>query len=142
MKQITEEAFESYGEAMAERFDCAEVYDFMRCVRKDGSHYGTGGQCRIGGRAPDKEEEPKKQRAAKAPKKTYSKEEKKAVQARVKDLDKQAKAANKEADKLDAQWRKGGMKDKALQKQVKETSARAKDLDKQANKADKAWRKM
>ena len=51
-------------------------------------------------------------------------------------LDREAKAANKEADRLAAKWRKGGMKDDELRAKVKEADKKAKDLDKQADKAD------
>jgi hypothetical protein len=43
-----------------------DKYDFARCQRPDGSYYGTGGQCRKGSPAGDKQEEPKKSRAKKS----------------------------------------------------------------------------
>lgn len=46
------QALELYAEMMAEKkgvdFSEGETYDFTRCVRPDGSSYGTGGKCRQG----------------------------------------------------------------------------------------------
>jgi hypothetical protein len=49
---FNEEALEKYAEKAAERagvsFSEGGLYDFTRCVRPDGSSYGTGGKCRKG----------------------------------------------------------------------------------------------
>lgn len=46
------QALELYAEMMAEKkgvdFSEGETYDFTRCIRPDGSSYGTGGKCRQG----------------------------------------------------------------------------------------------
>ena len=43
-----------------------DKYDFKRCQRADGTFYGTGGQCRKGTEAGDKEKPEKKERKKKA----------------------------------------------------------------------------
>jgi len=59
---FSNEALEAYEALIADTFPLdfseAQVYDFTRCVRPDGSAYGTGGKCRKGTRE-DKTEEPK-----------------------------------------------------------------------------------
>ena len=49
---FTEEALAAYQKALAEgegvEFSEGNTYDFTRCVRPDGSAYGTGGKCRKG----------------------------------------------------------------------------------------------
>ena len=49
---FNEEALEKYAEKAAEKagvsFSEGNLYDFTRCVRPDGSAYGTGGKCRKG----------------------------------------------------------------------------------------------
>ena len=49
---FTEEALAAYQKALAEQegtdFAEGDSYDFTTCIRKDGSAYGTGGQCRKG----------------------------------------------------------------------------------------------
>lgn len=49
---FNEEALEKYAEKAAEKavfsFSEGDLYDFTRCVRPDGSAYGTGGSCRKG----------------------------------------------------------------------------------------------
>ena len=45
-----EESFVAFYEAFT------EAYDFARCQRPDGSHYGTGGVCRKGTEVDPKEE--------------------------------------------------------------------------------------
>ena len=58
---FSEDALEQFARLAAEKqgldFAEGEVYDFARCVRSDGSFYGTGGKCRKGTEAGDKEEE-------------------------------------------------------------------------------------
>jgi hypothetical protein len=58
---VSEEALAEYSRLAAEKlgvdFAEGEVYDFARCMRADGSFYGTSGTCRKGSAAGDKEEE-------------------------------------------------------------------------------------
>jgi len=55
-----EKSLESYNLLIAERegvdFSEGEIYDFTRCVRANGSFYGTSGRCRQGSPAGPKEE--------------------------------------------------------------------------------------
>lgn len=62
---FSDEALEAYSKLAAAKlpsdFAEGETYDFARCVRADGSHYGTSGTCRKGRETGDKEPEaPKK----------------------------------------------------------------------------------
>jgi len=63
---FSEEALRAYSELAAEKqgLDFAEgdSYDFTRCVRPDGSAYGTKGQCKSG--SPKEETEEKRKRVA------------------------------------------------------------------------------
>ena len=43
LQNFTEEAYLAYSEGMEERYDFGQT-----CARKDGSKYGTAGQCRKG----------------------------------------------------------------------------------------------
>ena len=43
--------------------EATDTYDFTRCVRKDGSIYGTAGKCRKGSETSDKKEEKKSTKA-------------------------------------------------------------------------------
>jgi len=55
-----EKSLEAYNLLIADRegvdFSEGEIYDFTRCVRADGSFYGTSGRCRQGSPAGPKEE--------------------------------------------------------------------------------------
>ena len=66
---FSEDALEQFARLAAEKqgldFSEGEVYDFARCVRSDGSFYGTGGKCRKGTEAGDKEEEAPKTKGGK-----------------------------------------------------------------------------
>jgi hypothetical protein len=61
MSYFTEEALAEYTRLVAEKLDLefteGEIYDFARCMRADGSFYGTSGKCRKGSDAGDKEAE-------------------------------------------------------------------------------------
>ena len=63
---FSEEALRAYSELAAQTrsADFAEggTYDFTRCVRPDGSAYGTKGQCKSG--SPKEETEEKRKRVA------------------------------------------------------------------------------
>jgi hypothetical protein len=50
MSYFTEEALQKFNEMCAEGVNFGEepVYDFARCVRPDGSAYGTAGACKSG----------------------------------------------------------------------------------------------
>jgi hypothetical protein len=71
---FSEEALSAYAQLVAEGkgvdFSEGGVYDFARCVRPDGTAYGTSGKCRKGSEEAKKEEVPKerKPRAKKASK--------------------------------------------------------------------------
>ena len=58
---FNEKSLLAYAELVAEKIDVdfaeGEVYDFTRCVRANGSFYGTSGRCRQGSPAGPKEEE-------------------------------------------------------------------------------------
>jgi hypothetical protein len=58
---INEEALAEYSRLAAEKlgvdFAEGEVYDFGRCMRADGSFYGTSGKCRKGSEAGGKGKE-------------------------------------------------------------------------------------
>ena len=57
---FNEKSLLAYAELVAEKTDVdfaeGEVYDFTRCMRADGSFYGTSGRCRQGSPAGPKEE--------------------------------------------------------------------------------------
>jgi hypothetical protein len=57
---FTQEALETYQKAVAEKegveFSENGIYDFTRCMRPDGTFYGTRGRCREGTEAGAKEE--------------------------------------------------------------------------------------
>ena len=59
--QISEEAINEYARLVAEDmgmdFSEGETYDFARCMRPDGTYYGTSGKCRKGTEAGAKEQE-------------------------------------------------------------------------------------
>ena len=58
---VSEEALAEYSRLAAEKLNLdfaeGEVYDFARCMRADGSFYGTSGTCKKGTAAGDKEAE-------------------------------------------------------------------------------------
>jgi hypothetical protein len=57
--EFSEETLSTYRELVKERFGASfseSEYDFTRCVRPDGTAYGTSGQCRKGTEAGVKEE--------------------------------------------------------------------------------------
>ena len=85
---FSEDALEQFTRLAAEKqgldFAEGEVYDFARCVRSDGSFYGTGGKCRKGTEAGAKEEE--------APKTAGGKKRRATAEAK-----KEAKAASRAA---------------------------------------------
>lgn len=66
---FSEEALRAYSELAAEKqgLDFAEgdSYDFTRCVRPDGSVYGTGGRCRKGTETAPKTKEQSSARSGK-----------------------------------------------------------------------------
>ena len=66
---FSEEALRAYAELAAEKqgLDFAEgdSYDFTRCVRPDGSTYGTGGRCRKGTETAPKTKEQSSARSGK-----------------------------------------------------------------------------
>lgn len=57
---VSEEALAEYArlvtESLSTNFAEGETYDFARCMRSDGSFYGTSGTCKKGTKAGDKEE--------------------------------------------------------------------------------------
>jgi len=58
MGHFSEEALKAYNELCAGGIEFSEdsVYDFARCVRSDGSFYGTRGKCKKGKEAGDKKD--------------------------------------------------------------------------------------
>ena len=66
MHYFSEKALQEYNKLCAQKqgLDFAEggSYDFTRCVRTDGSAYGTKGQCKSG--SPKEEAEEKRKRVA------------------------------------------------------------------------------
>lgn len=58
---VSEEALAAYDQLVAESqgvdFAEGDTYDFTRCMRPDGSHYGTRGKCKKGTEAGAKEEQ-------------------------------------------------------------------------------------
>jgi hypothetical protein len=64
---FSEEAFEKYQRLLSEQgnveFSEGETYDFTRCMRPDGSFYGTRGKCKKGSEAGAKEKEAGKPKA-------------------------------------------------------------------------------
>jgi hypothetical protein len=70
LKQFAQLAGEEFGTNFSE----GDTYDFTRCVRPDGSAYGTRGACKSGTRS-DKEVEPTKASPNKPPKEVKSKPE-------------------------------------------------------------------
>jgi hypothetical protein len=71
---ISDEALAEYSRLAAEKLDLdfaeGEVYDFGRCMRADGSFYGTSGKCRKGSEAGAKEKAERAEMLAKLPKNT------------------------------------------------------------------------
>jgi hypothetical protein len=69
---FSEEALLQYSELIAQKdsldFIEGDTYDFTRCVRPDGSSYGTGGKCRKGSEAAKEEAEKVKRQVATAEK--------------------------------------------------------------------------
>jgi hypothetical protein len=61
LKQFAQLAGETFGTDFSE----GDAYDFARCVRPDGTSYGTGGKCRKGTEQAKKEEAPKPKKAPK-----------------------------------------------------------------------------
>lgn len=63
---FSEEALRAYSELAAEKqglnFAEGDSYDFTRCVKPDGTAYGTKGQCKSG--SPKEETEEKRKRVA------------------------------------------------------------------------------
>lgn len=57
------ETLETYQKSIVEKtgvdFAEGDSYDFTRCIRKDGSAYGTGGKCRKGSEEVKKEDDKK-----------------------------------------------------------------------------------
>ena len=64
LKQFAQLAGETFGTDFSE----GGTYDFARCVRPDGTSYGTGGKCRKGTEQAKQEEAPKPKKTAKVPK--------------------------------------------------------------------------
>jgi hypothetical protein len=64
---FSEEAFEKYQRLLSEQenveFSEGETYDFTRCMRPDGTYYGTRGKCKKGSEAGAKEKEAGKPKA-------------------------------------------------------------------------------
>ena len=137
---FSEGALQKYAELAAQsqslEFSESGTYDFTRCVRPDGSAYGTSGKCRAGTEEAKTAAPQKEKKAAKPPKPG------KPVPAAVnKDITKlQEKIVAKtgvkraETEEKPQKPNEGNLIDK-LKKKVKETVQKAKDLAK-GKKAD------
>jgi hypothetical protein len=124
------------------------LWDFARCIKPDGSVYGTAGTCRLGTRQ-DKEDEP-----AKAPKKhdagrltqkkidSLSDEQLKSLVKNPKLYDYQRKRLQQELDKRGGNQSKSSEKPKETKKEPKGLFMAGKDVDifEVEKKAEK-WRK-
>jgi hypothetical protein len=62
---FSQEAMEAFTKAVGEENFSESLFDFTRCVRPDGSAYGTSGKCKAGTEEAKQEETPKPKRAAK-----------------------------------------------------------------------------
>jgi hypothetical protein len=106
---IHEEALAEYTRLAAEKlgsdFSEGETYDFARCMRADGSFYGTSGKCRKGTDAGDKETPAQRRKEDEASpaggtkKPRASAGELREAQAKLFDVAKERRAAAKEAEK-------------------------------------------
>ena len=136
---FTEAALAAYQKALTERegtdFSEGETYDFARCVRPDGSFYGTRGKCKKGKEAGAKEAEAPKSSGAVKPKRKLatSAEAKPAWQQ----TERVVKAAKENYKKVNAET-KG---DKSREAQKKRLDA-GRALDKAERLAQKASDKL
>jgi hypothetical protein len=82
-------------------FSEAETYDFTRCIRPDGSAYGTGGKCRKGteGESKNRDREAAVDRISKEKGISSSKAGAEADKIRMKELDDEIKSLQSMADK-------------------------------------------
>lgn len=75
--RISEEALELYSILVAEKqgldFSEGETYDFARCMRPDGTYYGTRGKCRKGSEVGARVEEPASKEPAPSAERTEKK---------------------------------------------------------------------
>jgi hypothetical protein len=141
---ISEEALAEYSRLAAEKLDLdfseGEVYDFARCMRADGSFYGTSGKCRKGSEAGEKEKE-EKQSSGKKPRATAN--ELRDKQRALFDDAKAKRAAAKEAEKaakVVAKETKGDKSPEARKRRLE--AGRAWDkANTAADRAQTAWMK-
>jgi hypothetical protein len=110
---VSEEALAEYSRLAAEKLDLdfaeGEVYDFARCMRADGSFYGTRGTCKKGTAAGDAPaDKPKKLKT------DFRKDVKKGAEKR-----KAREAKTAERQEMDVKLRKGIQEKLASQKPLK-----------------------
>lgn len=130
---FSDEAFDEYQRLAAEKagvdFSEGEVYDFTRCMRSDGSFYGTRGSCRKGSQAGAKEkEEPKteggkKRRATVEAKNAAAAERKAAGSAKRSEHARRTRLFKEELEKVRGQMR--GADDNTRNRLMQEASDRA-----------------
>ena len=142
MNNFTNESYEAFYKAAAEK------YDFATCQRADGSYYGTGGTCRKGSPVNGVPEKEKKGKAASGGGgggggKAEQMRQINAQEGRGGGVGKEGRSpVGKKgiiSDKEKAAMSKGGGAPSS--KEVKALDKVAKAADKKAEAADKAWRK-
>lgn len=149
---FSEEALEQFAQLAAQtqsaNFSEGDTYDFTRCVRPDGTFYGTRGQCRKGSQTGAKAAEKSKDRERNAAIEKISKERRvspreagsEADKIRMKELDNDIKSFQSMADKA----RENGFRDRAvdyskkISKLVQERADLRTKLEKGETKANKA----
>jgi hypothetical protein len=121
------EIFQLAASEQAYNFSEEDTYDFTRCVRPDGSAYGTGGRCVKGSQAEKSPTEGRAVDAAKKPKATSS--ELRDQQRALFGVAKEKRTAAKEAEKAF----------KAVEKETK--GDMSKEAKKRRLEAGRAWDK-
>ena len=160
---FSEEAFEEYQRLVAEKegidFSEGDVYDFTRCMRADGSFYGTRGSCKKGSQAGAKEKAaPKTEGGRKrgdtarvrkadkskpSPKPRASSNDLRTQQQALFDTAKQHRAAAKAAEKAHKENEKKhkGSKTPESRKSLQESGRAWDKANAQADRSQRAWMK-
>jgi hypothetical protein len=117
---VHEEALAEYSRLVAEKLnqDFAEgdVYDFGRCMRPDGSFYGTRGKCRKGSEAGEKVES--KGQLKGAGESLRAKAEEKGRESIRREFAAAAKDYKSRIDDLKDELKRGDADPKAIKKQI------------------------
>ena len=144
---FSEEAFEQYQRLAAEKegIDFAEgdVYDFTRCMRPNGTFYGTRGRCKSGSDAGSKVTAETQPKAAAAKKPRASAAELREHQRGLYDTAKQHRAAAREAEKAHKANEKKhrGNNSPEARKSLAETGRAVDKANTQADRSHNAWMK-